>query len=344
MENIFIAYSRKDKDFVHRLDDALKKRGRNVWMDWEDVGPTGDWMRALYAAIEGSDTFVFVLSPDSLASNVCDREIAHAVANNKRIVPIVAREIDATSMPQSIATLNWIFCRESDDFEEAIDKLISALDTDLDWVHAHTRLLSRAIEWEAKGKDNTFLLRGDDLRSAEQWLVNAGDNSQRRPTSLQVAYIMASRATFTAVQSPMEPIQLAFFSYAHEDAEFALRLAKDLRAGGAAVWMDKLDIKLGQLWDRAIEDALAKCPQLLVILSPAAIESTNVMDEVSFALEERKTVLPIIHRQCKIPFRLRRLQRVDLTLNYDEGLGRLLETLGVATPGAANAAEPPGQP
>jgi TIR domain len=130
----------------------------------------------------------------------------------------------------------------------------------------------------------------------------------------------------------LKPAQLAFFSYAHEDAEFALRLAKDLRAGGATVWMDRLDIKPGERWDRAIEDALAKCPQMLVILSPAAVESTNVMDEVSLALEEGKTVLPVIHRNCKIPFRLRRLQHVDLTLNYEAGLGRLLETLGFATP------------
>ena len=130
----------------------------------------------------------------------------------------------------------------------------------------------------------------------------------------------------------LKPAQLAFFSYAHEDAQFALRLAKDLRAGGAAVWMDRLDIKPGQRWDRAVEDALAKCPQLLVILSPAATESTNVMDEVSLALEEGKTVLPVIHCECKIPFRLRRLQYVDLTLDYKAGLGRLLETLGFAAP------------
>ena len=42
--------------------------------------------------------------------------------------------------------------------------LISALDTDLDLVRAHTRLLTRAIEWNANGKNNSFVLRGDDLR------------------------------------------------------------------------------------------------------------------------------------------------------------------------------------
>jgi TIR domain len=125
-----------------------------------------------------------------------------------------------------------------------------------------------------------------------------------------------------------KPLQLAFLSYARADTEFVVRLAKDLRQGGAGVWIDQLDIALGQRWDRAVEDALAKCAQLLVILSPIAVESTNVMDEVSLALEDGKTVVPVLHRECKIPFRLRRLQYVDLTLNYEAGLDRLLETLG----------------
>ena len=126
-----------------------------------------------------------------------------------------------------------------------------------------------------------------------------------------------------------KPTQLAFLSYARADAEFVLRLAKDLRAAGASVWVDQLDITPGQRWDRAVEDALAKCLELVVILSPAAVESTNVMDEVSLALEDGKTVVPVLHRQCKVPFRLRRLQYVDLSLNYSAGVDRLLETLGV---------------
>jgi TIR domain len=136
------------------------------------------------------------------------------------------------------------------------------------------------------------------------------------------------------------PIQFAFLSYAREDAEFVLRLAKDLRAGGAGVWVDQLDIAPGQRWDRAVEDALAKCLQLVVVLSPAAVESTNVMDEVSLALEDGKTVVPVLHRQCKIPFRLRRLQYVDLSLDYKAGHDRLLETLGAAAPGNVNVSGP----
>ena len=193
MAEIFISYSRKDKDFVRALDESLKSRGREAWVDWEDIRPTEEWMQAIYAAIEGADTFVFVLSPDSVASAVCGRETAHAAANNKRMVPIVARDVNADAVPETLAKLNWIFFRESDDFEKATDTLISAFDTDLKWVHAHTRLLTRAIEWNANRKNNSFVLRGDDLRSAEQWLADAGAEKERQPTPLQTEYIIASR-------------------------------------------------------------------------------------------------------------------------------------------------------
>jgi len=121
--------------------------------------------------------------------------------------------------------------------------------------------------------------------------------------------------------------QTAFISYSREDSEFALKLAGDLKAGGAAVWLDQLDIAPGQRWARAVQDALNECPRMLVILSPASASSTNVDDEVSFALEEKKTVIPVIYRECKIPFRLRPFQYVDFRSDYDAALKRLLRTL-----------------
>ena len=119
----------------------------------------------------------------------------------------------------------------------------------------------------------------------------------------------------------------AFFSYSRDDSSFVVRLAADLKATGANVWLDQLDILPGQRWDRAIEDALKNCPTLIVILSPTSVKSTNVMDEVSFALEEQKTVIPVIYKDCEIPFRLRRLQHVDCKLDYSNGLKELLKAL-----------------
>ena len=84
-EEVFISYSRKDKEFVHRLDEELKRRDREAWVDWEGIPPGDTWEKTIYGAIESTHTFIFVLTPDSIASEVCGKEIAHAAANNKAL-------------------------------------------------------------------------------------------------------------------------------------------------------------------------------------------------------------------------------------------------------------------
>ena len=192
-QEVFISYSRKDKEFVRRLDEELKRRDREAWVDWEGIPPGDTWEKTIYGAIESTHTFIFVLTPDSIASEVCGRK-----SRTQR--PIINgscrsshRDVAADKVPKSLGELNWIFCRESDDFNEATDTLIRALDTDLKWVRAHTRLLTRAIEWDANGRNNSFVLRGEDLRAAEQWLAQAGAQKERQPTALQTEYIIASR-------------------------------------------------------------------------------------------------------------------------------------------------------
>ena len=101
-------------------------------------------MREIEAAIDAADAFAFVLTPDSLASEVCARELAHAVAQNKRILPLVHRDAGDIQAPDALAKLNWIFLRDSDDFDAALGVLLVAVDTDLDWVQAHTRALITA--------------------------------------------------------------------------------------------------------------------------------------------------------------------------------------------------------
>jgi hypothetical protein len=56
-EEVFISYSRKDKEFVHRLEDELRRRGRDAWVDWEEIRALENWEETIYAAIEGADTF-----------------------------------------------------------------------------------------------------------------------------------------------------------------------------------------------------------------------------------------------------------------------------------------------
>jgi formylglycine-generating enzyme required for sulfatase activity len=123
-----------------------------------------------------------------------------------------------------------------------------------------------------------------------------------------------------------------FFSYARKDSAFVLRLAKELREVGINLWLDQPDILGGQRWDHAVEDALQTCQGMIAVLSPEAVASPNVMDEVSYALEERKIVIPILLRSCTIPFRLRRLQYIDFTADYQTGFSQLLRAMRINQP------------
>ncbi|HVO41786.1 MAG TPA: toll/interleukin-1 receptor domain-containing protein [Aggregatilineales bacterium] len=192
MPQVFLSYSRKDQPFVRKLHAALESRGRDAWVDWSDIPPTTEFMDEIRSGIQASDTFIFVLSPDSVASRVCGEEIACALEFKKRLAPVVYRDVDAASVPPEIAAHNWLFFRDSDGFDAAFDELLKAIDTDLHLAQMHTRLLLRAQDWADRGKSNFLTLRGRDLDEAEQWLL-ASVGRHPVPTPLHIEYIKASR-------------------------------------------------------------------------------------------------------------------------------------------------------
>jgi WD40 repeat protein len=190
--DVFVSYSRKDQDFVHRLVAALEAREKDVWVDWDDIRKTADWRAKIASGVESSRTVLAVLSPDFAASEVCDEELQHAVSQNKRLIPVLRRELNGAKVREELTAPNWIFFRERDDFEHSLDELIDAIETDLEWLDAHARLLVRATEWERAGRNSSFLLRGSDLHAAESWLGQQGSHLERA-TPLQGEYIVASR-------------------------------------------------------------------------------------------------------------------------------------------------------
>ena len=120
-----------------------------------------------------------------------------------------------------------------------------------------------------------------------------------------------------------------FFSYARKDSGFVQKLAEELRFAGVNLWLDQLDILGGDHWDRAVENALQTCEGMILVLSADSVNSNNVMDEVSYALGEGKRIIPVLCRDCEVPFRLRRIQHIDFTGDYEKGFNQLLSSLGI---------------
>ena len=119
----------------------------------------------------------------------------------------------------------------------------------------------------------------------------------------------------------MEKQRRTFLSYSRANKEFALKLARELKSEGFAVWLDLLDIPPGARWDVEVEKALIECEVFMIIITKDSIASENVLDEIGYAIDSGKRFLPVLMEKCNIPLRLRRFQYVDFTdKNFDEGV------------------------
>src|SRR5687768_894791 len=205
MSHIFISYSRSDLDFAQNIVDALAAQNLEMWIDWKSIPKGEDWEQEIYRGIEAAEAFLFLISNHSVASEMCNKEIAHAVKNGKRILPIFIADVPDREMysvsakflreenRNEISRRNFIKCRSGrDDFETAVGEIRTTIQTDYEWVKYHTRLQVKALEWERR-KGESRLLRGDELKETEQKLAAVGSKKDPQPTPSQRQYVLASR-------------------------------------------------------------------------------------------------------------------------------------------------------
>jgi WD40 repeat protein len=193
MADVFLSYSRRDSEFVDRLSAALDVRGKEVWLDTGSIADAEVFPQAIRTAIETSDAFLFVITPDAVASSYCEQEVTYAGGLGKRIVPVLRQPVEDSEIPTEIRERNWIPFTEDTEFDSATDRVVQALDTDLDHRKAHTRWLVKSIEWDSEGRDRSFLLRGSELKAAENWLASTPVDADPTPTTLQNEYVLASQ-------------------------------------------------------------------------------------------------------------------------------------------------------
>ncbi|MBI3800780.1 MAG: SUMF1/EgtB/PvdO family nonheme iron enzyme [Deltaproteobacteria bacterium] len=122
-----------------------------------------------------------------------------------------------------------------------------------------------------------------------------------------------------------------FICYAREDTQFVLTLVRRLKERGVSAWLDTLNLRPGEDWDHAIDKALVECTNFLIVLSPDAVESREVRGELRTALDEDKSIVPVIYRGCQIPRQLRTIQYIDFSsgdVDNEDTLTQLIDVLG----------------
>jgi WD40 repeat protein len=258
---VFISYSRKDSAFSNRLVDALNARGFEAYLDKKDILPGEPWKERLDSLILSADAIGVVISPDSIASQVCAWEVERTESLQKKMLPLMHRPVADADLPPRLAQLNYVFLREEDDFNAGLSTLAVALETDIAWIRQHTRIGELAQRWHSAGRPAVGgrLLRGEELTDAETWLLTSPKGAPD-PTEVQRAYVQASRV-FETSEIEKERAQIERTRRFQKRSAWALGSIALLVVAGAAyvLWQQRETdrretLVLTSATDRAIAD------------------------------------------------------------------------------------------
>ena len=126
-----------------------------------------------------------------------------------------------------------------------------------------------------------------------------------------------------------------FLSYTHSDKAIARRLATWLRLADVSVWIDEVEIDIGESLIERIAEGIREADYVISLLSTASITSSWVRKELSLAtskgINHRKVnVLPVKVDDCELPFALSDVLYADLSdkSNFHEEFEKLARALG----------------
>lgn len=105
-KTFFISYSRQDLAVVAPVVKLIMQSGYDVWFDQHSIPGGADWEQAIIEGGKRCDLFLFFMSPDSTASQWCDKELLLARSNEKSIIPLMIRP--TSSLPPKLATLQYV--------------------------------------------------------------------------------------------------------------------------------------------------------------------------------------------------------------------------------------------
>jgi formylglycine-generating enzyme required for sulfatase activity len=195
---VFISYSRRDStDFAEEIVAGLELAGFASFLDRHDIAAGEDWEARLGSLIRQADTVVFVVSPEAVKSERCTWEVNKALAETKRLLPVIFKPVPDVEIPHELQRRQFVHFDGGLGVNRPLAQLAAALRQDLDWIREHTRLGELAGRWEARGRPDWLLSRGDDLVNAQSWADNRKPEAPAITDSMR-AFIAASRQAETA--------------------------------------------------------------------------------------------------------------------------------------------------
>ncbi len=118
---IFVSYARVDKPYCIRIIDTLS--AHDIWYD-QRLYAGQDWWKEILRRLDWCEVFVYLLSPDSVASLYCRRELEIALRLKRDIIPVLINR--ETALPQTLQAWQYIDLCDSLTVEN-VSQLLNAI-------------------------------------------------------------------------------------------------------------------------------------------------------------------------------------------------------------------------
>ncbi|MDM8558104.1 TIR domain-containing protein, partial [Candidatus Parabeggiatoa sp. HSG14] len=326
--DIFICSEEQDKTIRDSVVRSLARYAKTCWTHDRDIQKGVQYDRAIERGIEGADNFFFFISPSSVTSNYCKRELTHALKYHKRVVPLLIIPTPVSSMPDKLRSLQYVDFTDKTsqaDYESGIDEILNILKQEQDYYKQHKVLLVRALKWTEENQKSSFLLRGYNLENAKMWLRLSGKRQQNLPLAIHQELITASEAAKGQMSTEV------FLSYSRKDSEFARGLNTRLQETGKTTWFDQESISSGVDFEKEILKGIDSADNFLLIVSPDAVASEYCEREVVYAAEQSKRFISVLHRETDpntMPEVLRKINWIDFKETaFDKSFPELIQAI-----------------
>lgn len=301
--DFFISYGREySKPLSRKLYEDLSNQGYKVWYDKEDLEVGLDFQQKINVGIRKSDNFLFIISPSSVESQYCLKEIIVALENGKKIIPLeeVNRKsekhlkkdeekgVDNTnwditdSMLPVIEDTHWLDFKKWDKgsvYEDSLNDLIDRQKKESFITSRHTNLLLEAHEWRESNEDVFYLLPHNRYIQAQEWLEEKRTFDGCNPCELHSDFILESKLFYEGGLS-----DVCLIEFDHQETEESRK--------NSTKGLTELLVENGMSFESvSVKETAGKVSKAMTSIIMKSVDVVFVIDD---ALLEHNLIKPLI--------------------------------------------------
>ncbi|GLE07852.1 hypothetical protein PINS_up018594 [Pythium insidiosum] len=286
--DVMISYTHSHSEFALKLRKSLEHANVTTWLDQMDpsgIGGGSVWREEIADGIRNASLVVCILTEDYAKSEWCLKELALAKECGKPILAVstehakITEDLQVSSVHASDCAVRAVHYqgrqREPTQRDVRIPTTLSSI-------------ASSDYSWTA------FVMRSERQRKHIVQRANLRLSSEMAGTSFDPSAV-------TELDLSSTTNDFVFLSHGDKHLAFVQRIYDRLTGNGIYCFFDGANSASDfQQRMRVAKEAILKCSCFIVVISNRTADNEVVRDQLAFAEDKGKPILPIMLNDCEI--------------------------------------------